>query len=500
MIGIIYATHAEAAPLLAQLAARRIQDRVMALYRAAPQNSHAPLLVAVSGMGKVAAALAAQRLIEHYRCRRIVHAGICGALVSDDGISPGAVLRIQKAVEENTAPPQAAPQPLACDETWWPALPVAAIVTVDQPVFDAQKRETLSRLAQLVDMEAAAIARVAALYGLPCAIVKGVSDRADHDGREALQANIDGVSQKVADCLLAEIRKQAGVCQRSQPAAAGTWQKLLRFTKIEHTAFSLPLLFAGAWLGGYGHFPAFKIMLLIIVAAAGARIFGMSFNRIFDRRLDAQNPRTAARELPTGALSVRSALLIAGGGLTLYLSACAVLGGWCLTLAPVPLIFLLGYSLLKRVTALCHFGIGLCLAIAPLCAFVAAAGNPWFSAPALVFALFVLCWMSGADIIYAIMDIDSDRLNGVHSLPAKLGAGRATEVAAVLHIAAAVCILLVAALTGAGPAALVSLAVAAAALGLMYLPSIPLPRRFFPISTIAGMAAALVPMLGTMGG
>ena len=108
--------------------------------------------------------------------------------------------------------------------------------------------------------------------------------------------------------------------------------------------------------------------------------------------------------------------------------------------------------------------------------------------------------MSGADIIYAIMDIDSDRRNGVHSLPAKLGAGRATEVAAVLHITAAVCILLVAALTGAGPAALVSLAVAAAALGLMYLPSIPLPRRFFPISTIAGMAAALVPMLGAMGG
>lgn len=500
MIGIIYATDAEAAPFLAQLTARRIKDRVMTLYRAESQSENTPLLVAVSGMGKISAALTTLRLIDHYHCRRIVHAGICGALTNNDEIHASAVLRIRSAVEKNTAAPQNSPQPVACDETWWPQLHPAAIVTVDQPVFDVQKRAALARLGQLVDMEAAAVARVSTLFDVPCVIIKGVSDLADRNGREMLKANIAGVSQKVADQLLAEIKKQTATSQRPQPAPADAWQKLLRFTKIEHTAFSLPLLFAGAWLGGNGHFPPIGIMLLIVIAAAGARIFGMSLNRIFDRRLDAQNPRTSARELPTGALSVQSALLIAGGGLAVYLAACTVLGGWCLILSPVPLVFLLGYSLLKRFTSLCHFGIGMCLAIAPLCAFVAAAGDPWFSAPVLVFALFVLCWMSGADIIYALMDIDSDRRNGVHSLPAVLGAGRATEVAGMLHIIAAVCILMVAALTGAGPAALVSLAVAAAALGLMYLPSIPLPQRFFPISTLAGVAAALVPMLGTLGG
>jgi 4-hydroxybenzoate polyprenyltransferase len=96
----------------------------------------------------------------------------------------------------------------------------------------------------------------------------------------------------------------------------------------------------------------------------------------------------------------------------------------------------LGYSLLKRFTPFCHFGIGLCLALAPLGAYVAAAGHPRFSEAVILFSGFVFCWLSGADIIYALMDIDSDRQNHIHSLPAWLGADGALRVAAGVHLMA----------------------------------------------------------------
>jgi len=273
-------------------------------------------------------------------------------------------------------------------------------------------------------------------------------------------------------------------------------RKILRFTKIEHTAFSLPLVFAGAWIGTRGQTPPLAVLLLVLLAAVGARVFGMSFNRIFDRKIDALNPRTAGRELPDGRLTVSTALTVAFSGLLIYLAACAALGGWCLTLSPLPLIPLLGYSLLKRFTALCHFGIGLCLALAPLGAFVAAAGHPNFSPAVIVFALFVFWWLSGSDIIYALMDIESDRQTGVCSLPARLGTTGALYVAGVAHFLAFCCATAVFYLTDGGPAAAMALAVSALAMGAMYLPLIPVSKRFFPVSIIAGAAAALIPIFG----
>ena len=269
---------------------------------------------------------------------------------------------------------------------------------------------------------------------------------------------------------------------------------VLSFAKIEHTAFSLPLIFTGAWLGGGERFPSFRVMLLILVAAIGARIFGMAMNRVFDRHIDRMNPRTANRELPTGKMTLAMALTIAGSGLAVYLLSCWWLGGWCLILAPIPLVPLLGYSLLKRFTPLCHFGIGLCLALAPLGAWVAAAGHPWFSPAVMLFSGFVFCWLSGADIIYAIMDIDSDRQNHIHSLPAKLGAGGAIRVAAGVHLIAWGVLVAVVQSVGGGPLAWITLAITAALLVMMYIPSIPVPKRFFPISTFAGIAGALATM------
>jgi 4-hydroxybenzoate polyprenyltransferase len=271
--------------------------------------------------------------------------------------------------------------------------------------------------------------------------------------------------------------------------------KVLRFIKVEHTAFSLPLLFAGAWFGAGQSWPAFRVLVLIVIAAVGARIFGMAFNRIFDRHLDAMNPRTAGRELPAGTLALGTALAIALGGLMVYLAACASLGNWCLILAPLPLIPLLGYSLLKRYTALCHFGIGLCLALAPLGAFVAAAGHPRIPVEVLLFSLFVFFWLSGADMIYALMDMESDRANGIYSIPAALGVTRTQWVAAMVHAGALVCLVVVLYLSSARWPALAALALTTVLFVMMYLPFIPVPKRFFPISTLAGAAGAMVPIL-----
>jgi 4-hydroxybenzoate polyprenyltransferase len=273
---------------------------------------------------------------------------------------------------------------------------------------------------------------------------------------------------------------------------------LFRFTKIEHTAFSLPLVVAGCWIGADGGWPPLGVLLLVVAAAAGARVFGMSFNRIFDRALDARNPRTATRELPSGQMSVRAALAIALAGLAVYLAACAALGGWCLILAPVPLIPLLGYSLLKRFTMFCHFGIGLCLALAPLGAYVAATNDIRLPASILFFGVFVFFWLSGADIIYALLDVRSDAAEGVYSLPAVLGPAMALGISAACETAALGALSAVYFLMQGGGASAAVLLVSAGAMLAMYLPGIPVPMRFFPISTAAGIAASFVPILSRL--
>lgn len=272
-------------------------------------------------------------------------------------------------------------------------------------------------------------------------------------------------------------------------------KKILNFTKIEHTAFSLPLILTGAWMGGEGQWPHLSVLLLIVLAAVGARLFGMSFNRIFDRHIDALNPRTEGRELPSGQMSILIALTIALAALATYLGACIALGSWCVYLSPLPLIPLLGYSLLKRFTYLCHFGIGLCLALAPLGAFVAAAGHPWFSTQVLLFAGYVFFWLSGADIIYAIMDIQSDRKTGIYSIPSKLGANGAQCVSVMVHACALICLFLLLMTDSIGVAATVGYIVTLALFVFMYMPFVPVAKRFFPVSTLAGVAGAVTPLL-----
>jgi 4-hydroxybenzoate polyprenyltransferase len=210
---------------------------------------------------------------------------------------------------------------------------------------------------------------------------------------------------------------------------------LLDFVKFEHTLFSLPLLLAGAFLGA-GGVPSVEVIAWVLVAGTGARTLAMALNRILDRQLDARNPRTAGRELPSGKMTVTQAWIVAAAGLGLFYAAVLQLPSLCLTLSPLPLAVFVVYPLLKRFTPLAHFGVGAALAFGPIGAYIAVTNAflPFGSVHLL--ALFTFLWVSGFDVIYATLDEESDRKEGVHSLPATMGRPAALRVAAAVHVAA----------------------------------------------------------------
>jgi 4-hydroxybenzoate polyprenyltransferase len=153
------------------------------------------------------------------------------------------------------------------------------------------------------------------------------------------------------------------------------------------------------------------------------------------------------------------------------------------------------YSLLKRFTPLCHYGIGICLAIAPPGAFVAVTNSLALTPEVLLLSLFTFCWMSGFDIIYGLLDMEFDRDHGVRSIPAALGSSRAQLVAAATHLVSFAALVLLWMSVG-GIWSFLALLVSAGAFGAAYLQRIPVHARFFPISAIAGIAGALVVLLG----
>ena len=215
------------------------------------------------------------------------------------------------------------------------------------------------------------------------------------------------------------------------------------FVRFEHTLFSLPLILAGVFSVAGPALDA-RRWLLVGIAAVGARTAAMALNRLIDRRLDALNPRTRVRELPSGKmLGIEAWALLALSGLA-YLAACAALGPWYLKVAFVPLAVFTIYPYLKRVTPLCHFGVGVALALAPLAGFAAAHPDLAEALPAFLLAFFALVWVSGFDIIYATLDEAFDRQHGVHSMVAWLGTARALLVSAALHRVAQGALLLLA--------------------------------------------------------
>ena len=213
------------------------------------------------------------------------------------------------------------------------------------------------------------------------------------------------------------------------------------FIKIEHTLFSFPIVLAGSFLAA-GGIPPIYLLILILTAAAGARTCAMGLNRLIDRRIDSANPRTRDRELPSGKIKLREAYLITGLGLGLYFASCYLICSLVFYLSPVPLLVFIIYPYLKRFTPLCHFGVGLALAFAPLGGWLAVTCSLENILPAILLALFTLFWVSGFDIIYATLDEDSDLKNKIFSMVSVFGREKALSVSAACHILAFLAVLI----------------------------------------------------------
>ena len=215
------------------------------------------------------------------------------------------------------------------------------------------------------------------------------------------------------------------------------------FVRFEHTLFTLPLILAGIFSAprpamGPGRW------LLIALAAVGARTTAMSLNRLIDRRLDALNPRTRVRELPSGRMKLAEAWGLLAVAVAAYLAACWALDPvrlFYLKVAAIPIAVFTLYPYAKRFTPFCHLGVGAGMGLAPLAGYVAAhpdLAHPW---AAVWLGAFTLFWGSGFDIIYSTLDEESDRANGVRSMVVWLGRERALEVSAWLHRLAQVCLI-----------------------------------------------------------
>jgi 4-hydroxybenzoate polyprenyltransferase len=213
----------------------------------------------------------------------------------------------------------------------------------------------------------------------------------------------------------------------------------LRLVMIEHSVFALPFAYLAA-LTAMLPDVRWGTLGLITLAMVAARTFAMALNRIVDRELDARNPRTAGRELVTGAVPLRTAVVGATVALAVFLASCALLSPLCLLLAPVALVPITIYPYGKRFTWACHGILGLAQAVAPVGAWIAVTGHWSWAAVAL--GLGVGLWIGGFDLIYALQDVDADRASGVYSFPARFGVPAALRASTVAHVVTFVLFLL----------------------------------------------------------
>jgi 4-hydroxybenzoate polyprenyltransferase len=225
---------------------------------------------------------------------------------------------------------------------------------------------------------------------------------------------------------------------------------VLEMIKVQHSVFALPWAFVGA-LYAAGGLPPWGKLGWILLAMVSARSAAMAFNRMVDAKLDAENPRTMNRAIPAGKVTVAFTALFTLASAALLVAAAAMLNPLCASLSPVALLVTMGYSFTKRFTALCHWALGLSLAIAPVGAWLALRPqDPGHPLPWLLGAG-VLFWIAGADILYACEDFEFDRRKRLHSVPAALGIRRALLVARLSHLLAIAALVAAGAVARLGP-------------------------------------------------
>ena len=275
--------------------------------------------------------------------------------------------------------------------------------------------------------------------------------------------------------------------------STGRTKAFLRLVMIEHSVFALPFAYIAALTAmfrnnGRVHWLQ---LLLVTVAMVGLRTFAMAANRIIDREIDARNPRTAGRELVTGAVSLRTAYAGSAVALVVFLGAAALLNPLCLALAPVAVVPMVVYPYGKRFTDFPHAILGLAQAMGPIGAWLAVTGH--WSWNAVVLGLAVGVWIGGFDLIFGCQDVAADRADGVRSVPARFGVDAALHGARAAHLATVLLLGWYAVRTDAGWAFWIGLAVVSAA--FVYEHSIVKPgdlsrlnRAFFQVNGFVGVS------------
>jgi 4-hydroxybenzoate polyprenyltransferase len=227
--------------------------------------------------------------------------------------------------------------------------------------------------------------------------------------------------------------------------------RYVNLVKLPHTVFALPFALVGVTLASYVAPVTLSKVIWVVIAFTAARFAAMGFNRIVDRDVDALNPRTKSREIPSGALSVAAASVAVAVACIIFVISAWQLNPLCLALSPLALAWVLFYSFTKRFTRLCHIVLGVGLSIAPVGGYLAVTGqwsDPWWMLVLLAAA--VATWVGGFDVLYALQDIDFDCAQGLHSLPASLGERAALNAARLLHICTVLALAGVGVAAGAG--------------------------------------------------
>lgn len=270
---------------------------------------------------------------------------------------------------------------------------------------------------------------------------------------------------------------------------------LARFVKIEHTLFSLPLIYSGALLAARGWIPL-RLALLMLVAATGARTVALALNRIIDREIDKRNPRTAIRELPAGRMKLVEASAVLLAGLALYFGNAELIGRFCLIWSPLPLAVFVFYPYMKRFTPLAHFGVGLGLAMAPLAGWVAVTQSLSNIIPGFVLGLFTMLWVTGFDIIYATLDEEFDRRENLYSLPSRLGKEKALRISGYLHALAFIVLIYIFTVYIKSWIAIPFLALAGYLLYLEHAKAADVELAFFKINAALGFVILVMVVVG----
>ncbi|HNY14762.1 MAG TPA: UbiA-like polyprenyltransferase [Bacteroidales bacterium] len=216
-------------------------------------------------------------------------------------------------------------------------------------------------------------------------------------------------------------------------AIAERLKNYMSMVKFSHTVFAMPFALIGFSLATTltDHDFSLRILLLVVLCMVLARNAAMGFNRLADRYYDSLNPRTRTREIPAGIISKKAAIIFIVVNSVLFMVAAGFINRLTLFLSPAALIIILGYSLTKRFTSLCHFILGLGLSLAPTGAYISVTGE--FALLPVIYSLIVVTWVSGFDIIYSLQDDEFDRTNKLYSLPSSLGRKKAFIISGAVH-------------------------------------------------------------------